>query len=226
MEKPKLFGVALKPEPENMSKYCRITALNAFKELVNDLNAKYLVVSYNNTYSSKSSSSENKIKLEEIKEVLKSKGRTKVFNAPHKFFNAGKTDFKDHKEYLFITKVNENKFLRSPLFYVGDKYKLLPEITTYFPNDINQFIEPFVGGGSVFLNVNAKKYLLNDLDNTVIDIHQYLSKQSVNPELFFNNVEKIIKEYGLSRSYLKDIVPIKLKKEFVKTYYSKFNKRV
>ena len=119
----------------------------------------------------------------------------------------------------------KNKFLRSPLFYVGDKYKLLPEITTYFPNDINQFIEPFVGGGSVFLNVNAKKYLLNDLDNTVIDIHQYLSKQSVNPELFFNNVEKIIKEYGLSRSYLKDIVPIKLKKEFVKTYYSKFNKK-
>ncbi len=106
-KKPKLFGVALKPEAENMSKYCRITALNAFKELINDLNAKYLVVSYNNTYSSKSSSSENKIKLEEIKEVLKSKGRTKVFNAPHKFFNAGKTDFKDHKEYLFITKVNE-----------------------------------------------------------------------------------------------------------------------
>ena len=64
----------------------------------------------------------------------------------------------------------KNKFLRSPLFYVGDKYKLLPEITTYFPNDINQFIEPFVGGGSVFLNVNAKKYLLNDLDNTVIDL--------------------------------------------------------
>ena len=118
----------------------------------------------------------------------------------------------------------KNKFLRSPLFYVGDKYKLLPEITKYFPNDINQFIEPFVGGGSVFLNVNAKKYLLNDLDNTVIDIHQYLSKQSVNPELFFKNVEKIIKEYGLSHSYLKDIVPNKLKKEFVKTYYSKFNK--
>ena len=118
----------------------------------------------------------------------------------------------------------KNKFLRSPLFYVGDKYKLLPEITKYFPNDINKFIEPFVGGGSVFLNINAKKYLLNDLDNKVIDIHKYLSKQAVDTDLFFKNVEKIIKEYGLSRSFLKDIVPIKLKKEFVKTYYSKFNK--
>ena len=37
---------------------------------------------------------------------------------------------------------------RSPLFYVGDKYKLISEIKTYFPQCINRFIEPFVGGGS------------------------------------------------------------------------------
>ena len=38
---------------------------------------------------------------------------------------------------------------RSPLFYVGDKYKLVSEIKTHLPKTINRLIEPFVGGGSV-----------------------------------------------------------------------------
>jgi len=43
-----------------------------------------------------------------------------------------------------------NNINRSPLFYVGDKYKLLNEILPYFPKEIDRFIEPFTGGGSVF----------------------------------------------------------------------------
>lgn len=40
-----------------------------------------------------------------------------------------------------------NGIARSPLFYVGDKYKLVKEIKTHFPNNIKRLIEPFVGGG-------------------------------------------------------------------------------
>ncbi|MBA4320737.1 MAG: adenine methyltransferase, partial [Flavobacterium sp.] len=72
---------------------------------VRDLDAKYLVVSYNNTYDSKSSSSKNKITLQEIKDILTSKGKTKVFEKDYRHFNAGNTDFKNHKEYLFVTRV-------------------------------------------------------------------------------------------------------------------------
>jgi len=53
---------------------------------------------------------------------------------------------------------------------VGDKYKLITEIKTFFPKQIKRFVEPFVGGGSVFLNVEAESYLLNDLDKNIIDI--------------------------------------------------------
>ena len=106
-QKPELFGVALKPEPENLSVYCTVGAKKAFHLLIQNLNTKYIVVSYNNTYGSKSKSSENKIKLEEIESILKEKGETKVFECSHKFFNTGKTEFKDHKELLFITKVYE-----------------------------------------------------------------------------------------------------------------------
>lgn len=102
-DKPKLHGTALKPEPENMSDYCRMSAKDRFAELVNDIHAKYLVVSYNNTYDSKSNSSQNKITLEEIKDILSQKGKTKVFEKDYRHFNAGNTDFNNHKEYLFVT---------------------------------------------------------------------------------------------------------------------------
>lgn len=106
-KKPKLYGVALKPEPENMSKYCTVQAKDAFRDLVVNLDVKYLAVSYNNTYKSKSKSSANKIKYEEIIEILNTVGNTKVFEQSHKYFNTGKTDFNDHKEFLFLTKKYE-----------------------------------------------------------------------------------------------------------------------
>ncbi|MCA6073010.1 MAG: DNA adenine methylase, partial [Endomicrobium sp.] len=54
-----------------------------------------------------------------------------------------------------------NIIKRSPLFYIGDKYKLLKQLLPLFPARINNFYEPFIGGGSVFLNVSANGYILN-----------------------------------------------------------------
>lgn len=107
-DKPKLHGVALKPDPENMSDYCRNNAKDKFAELIRDINAKYLVVSYNNTYESKSNSSRNKITLQQIEDILKKKGETKVFEKDYRHFNAGNTDFNNHKEYLFVTMVMQS----------------------------------------------------------------------------------------------------------------------
>lgn len=105
-KKPKLYGEALKPEPENMSEYCRNGALKAFSDLIHDLQCKYIVVSYNNTYASKSTSSRNKMTLKNIKEVLETKGELTCFEKEHAFFNAGKTDFTGHKEFIFLVKVS------------------------------------------------------------------------------------------------------------------------
>lgn len=106
--KPELEGVALKPPVENMSDYCRNNAPEAFADLIEHINVSYIVVTYNNTYSSKSSSSKNKITLEEIEQILSRKGETKIFEKKHQCFNAGKTEFDDHKELVFITKVGAN----------------------------------------------------------------------------------------------------------------------
>jgi len=117
-----------------------------------------------------------------------------------------------------------NKITRSPLFYVGDKYKLMKQLINLFPKDIGDFYEPFVGGGTVFLNITAKKYYLNDIDKNLIDIHHFLIESSKNPSKFFNDIEKIIYKHNLSRSFKEDIIPDSLKKEWGKTYFARFNK--
>ena len=113
---------------------------------------------------------------------------------------------------------------RSPLFYVGDKYKLIGEIRSHFPRRIRQFVEPFVGGGSVFMNVEADKYLLNDLDPNVIGIHKYLCGQVGHEDEFYAKMFDVIDEYGLSCSYRRGDVPQELKEAFKKTYFARYNK--
>ena len=229
-EKPELFGSALKPAPENMSEYCSSSAKNAFEDLINKLNCKYIVVSYNNTYNSKSKSSENKMLLEDILEILSKKGITKKYEMPFKAFNAGKTNIKNHKELVFITEVgkfasDKKDVTRSPFFYVGDKYKLMPQLLKLFPKNIDNYYEPFCGGGSSFINVVANKYILNDIDSYMIRMHNMLNLYAYTPEMFFMAVKNIEKEYNLSASYRQDIVPNELKEQFKKTYFAKYNKQ-
>ena len=113
---------------------------------------------------------------------------------------------------------------RSPFFYVGDKYKLMPQLKLLIPENINNYIEPFVGGGSSLMNVEAKKYIVNDVDSHVIDLHEYLFKFSKNINKLFEIFYNIIDEYNLSCSYIGRTVSDDLKKKYVKTYYSVYNK--
>ena len=79
-----------------------------------------------------------------------------------------------------------NEFNRSPFFYVGDKFKLLPQLRENFPKNIERLVEPFCGGGSVFLNTPAKEYVLNDIDSNIVSLHQFLISYSKNETDFGN----------------------------------------
>lgn len=119
----------------------------------------------------------------------------------------------------------KNQILRSPLFYVGDKYKLIKEISSYFPSEIEKFVEPFVGGGSVFMNIDAKKFYLNDIDANIIELHKFLCKLANKQPKFFHQIENLIFKYGLSYSYKEDCIPIELKRQYKKTYFAVYNKK-
>ena len=119
---------------------------------------------------------------------------------------------------------NVNTCRRSPFFYVGDKFKLVPQLKDNFPKDIDRFIEPFCGGGSVFLNTDAKEYLLNDIDSYMIKLHRYLISNSANPDSFWNELKANIEKYNLSATFMGKDIPKEYRKEFVKTYFGKYNK--
>lgn len=120
--------------------------------------------------------------------------------------------------------MENKKTIRSPFFYVGDKYKLMPQLKQLMPKDIEQYIEPFVGGGSSFLNSKGTSYMLNDVDSYVVELHRQIGSYTGKAEKLFEELFDIIDFYGLSCSYRGICVPEEMKKKYMKTYYSKYNK--
>lgn len=66
---------------------------------------------------------------------------------------------------------------RAFLKWAGGKYSLIEAITDKLP-EAKKLIEPFVGAGSVFLNTDYPKYLLNDINPDLINLYKILQYNS------------------------------------------------
>jgi len=64
--------------------------------------------------------------------------------------------------------------LRSPMNYIGGKFKLLPQILTHFPHKLNSFVDLFCGGCNVGMNVDANRIVFNDNLVYLIDLYRKL----------------------------------------------------
>ncbi|KAA6205117.1 MAG: DNA adenine methylase [Candidatus Tokpelaia sp.] len=89
-----------------------------------------------------------------------------------------------------------NYFIKSPLNYIGGKYKILPQIIPLFPSRIRCFVDLFAGGLNVGLNVPAEKIIANDIITYLVDF--YASIQTSPIEAVFTHIYERIKQYGLS----------------------------
>ena len=87
--------------------------------------------------------------------------------------------------------------IKSPLNYIGGKYKLLPQILPLFPEHINTFVDLFAGGLDVSINVKAKHVICNDINNYVIGLFEYFQQYTI--EKLINNIHGVINEYGLTK---------------------------
>ena len=102
-EKPEVFGVAKKMDRSGMkSKYCTIGATKAFETLINDIKAKYILLSYNNMAEKGNCRSNAKISDDDITRILSQKGTVKVFEESYKAFTTGKSDISENAERLFL----------------------------------------------------------------------------------------------------------------------------
>lgn len=105
--KPTVFeGNSMKfKRNELKSDYCRGKAPALMADLIENLDAKLIVVSYNNTYKAGSISSINTITAEQLVDILSKKGKVTIKEKDYKSFNAGKTELEGHKELLYICEV-------------------------------------------------------------------------------------------------------------------------
>lgn len=104
-QKPEVFGVAKKMDRTSLkSKYCTQSAPMAFDDLISKLDAKYILVSYNNMENKGNERSNARISDEEILSSLKKRGAVQVFSEDYKAFTTGKSDRSDNQERLFLCK--------------------------------------------------------------------------------------------------------------------------
>lgn len=66
---------------------------------------------------------------------------------------------------------------RSFLKWAGGKYSLMGTINEHLPQG-SKLIEPFVGAGTVFLNTDYSKYLLNDINADLINLFNELKDKN------------------------------------------------
>ncbi|MDR2180100.1 MAG: Dam family site-specific DNA-(adenine-N6)-methyltransferase [Synergistaceae bacterium] len=200
-EKPAVSGVARKMDRSGLkSDYCTNKATAAFEVLIGNINARYILLSYNNMALKGNDRSNAKISDEDIMRILSTKGEVKIFTQVYKPFSAGKSDIDEHEERLFlcICKPKEREIIQSPLNYTGGKFKLLPQILPHFPNRIDTFVDLFCGGCNVGLNVNAGRVIFND--NSPHLLYLYNTFKNLGNEHILRMIDDVITQYGLSRS--------------------------
>ena len=91
----------------------------------------------------------------------------------------------------------ENTILvKSPLNYMGGKYKILPQILTILPH-ANVFVDLFAGGFNVGINADADKIICNDRVYQIIDLYCYF--QSHNIENIIDSIKERINEFHLDK---------------------------
>lgn len=95
-------------------------------------------------------------------------------------------------------KTMDNKqYIKSPLNYVGGKYKILNQIIPKFPKEINTFVDLFGGGFNVGINVNSKKVIYNDIIIPLCELMKFFSTttadkliEKLEKNILVNNLNK------------------------------------
>ena len=92
--------------------------------------------------------------------------------------------------------IPRQKYIKSPLNYIGGKYKLLPQLMPLLPKNIHTFVDLFCGGGNVGVNVNCKNLIFNDMNTILIEMFRTFTSMNLADLLF--RIDATIEKWGLS----------------------------
>lgn len=213
---PKIHGITgTRPCNSVKSSFCvKSEVADAFEDLVSRANFSNIVMSY---------STDGLMTAGEIEKILKKYGieeSYKMYSVPYRQYMSKKTLQKEYLyEYIFYIRKNilrksyfdfcwtpfinsttiadTKKYIKSPVNYIGGKYKLLPQILPKFPSYIGTFVDLFAGGCNVAINVNANKIICNDINIKIIEMFQAFKDTDLSEIL--RQIKTRIAEYSLSK---------------------------
>ena len=217
-DRPQVSGVTgMRPYGDTKSAFCRKgEAAGAFEELVEKAKFESILLSY---------STDGLMTSQEMEAILKRHGIPESFrryDIPYRKYKSKIVSPDDAlKEYIYFIrkrvpkrktvslpgrakaaaggkKPPAKKYLKSPLNYIGGKYRLLPQILPLFPPDIATFVDLFSGGANVAINVCAERILCNDINEKIISLFQTLQTTPV--EQVLERIEENIRRWGLSKT--------------------------
>lgn len=85
--------------------------------------------------------------------------------------------------------------------WVGGKGQLLSQFKELYPKTFNKYLEPFVGGGAVFFDIDSRESKINDLNTTLTNTYLQIKN---NPQDLIRKLQKLETEY-LNSSDRKDL---------------------
>lgn len=213
---PEIHGVTgMRPYNDLKSPFCiKGEVSDAFEDLISKAKFSNIVMSY---------STDGLMTSGEIERILKRHGieeTYKMYSIPYRQYMSKKNKQTECLyEYIFYIKkdipqkstfdfigtsqgvnsiiTDTKKYIKSPVNYIGGKYKLLPQILPYFPQHIGTFVDLFSGGCNVAINVNANRIICNDINRKVIELFETFK----NTELveILRQIKTRIAEYNLSK---------------------------
>lgn len=98
--------------------------------------------------------------------------------------------------------MQKTTFLKSPLNYIGGKYKILSQILPLFPKQNDIFVDLFCGGCNVGMNIGqdsiiqASHIICNDNLIYLIELYRFLQENQA--DTILNEIRNIILKYDLN----------------------------
>jgi adenine-specific DNA-methyltransferase len=214
-DNPTIKGVTgMRPYTDAKSAFCvKSEVLEVFEDLIAKAKFANIVMSY---------STDGLMTSEQIEAVFKRhgiEGSYKRYDIPYRKYRSKlENKTKTLQEYVFYVRKNipkpkvfsivtpnseikpqmkRTKHLKSPLNYIGGKYKLLPQILPLFPRQIGTFVDLFTGGCNVGINVKSERVICNDLNTKIIDM--FRAFQQIDTDEILKHIEGRISEFSLSK---------------------------
>ncbi len=94
--------------------------------------------------------------------------------------------------------IDNNQMKKPFLKWAGNKFRVLPHLLPII-GDPKRYIEPFGGSMAVALNVSADEYVLNDINNDLVNLYGHVT--DVNDDTFIKYCQELFYEGNTREAY-------------------------